>query len=346
MSEVKILIVEDERIIAEDTKQTLESLKYKVCGIASSGEEAIRIVEDSDPDLILMDIKIKGPMDGIETAEKINHKRDIPLIYVTAYADEETLQRAKITEPYGYILKPIRKNELKIAVEIVLYKHRMEKQLRDIELISKQEKLEAVQQLAGAVAHEFNQPLQALMIISELLPVDKLAEREDLAGRISEQVARMSELVNKLENLDTIKTKSYVGRTRIIDIENSSNMLGSDIKRVLLIDDDHAIVRLLSRIIRKQGFEVDAVKSAEDALLYLAKNEYGLVICDIKLPGISGLELYESERTKNKNTPFVFISGYVLDELSDSVINKSAGFLPKPFSIDEVITLLNNAFRN
>ena len=346
MSEVKILIVEDERIIAEDTKQTLESLKYEVCGIASSGEEAIRIVEDSDPDLILMDIKIKGPMDGIETAEKIHQKRDIPLIYVTAYADEETLHRAKITEPYGYILKPIRKNELKIAVEIVLYKHRMEKQLRDIELISKQEKLEAVQQLAGAVAHEFNQPLQALMIISELLPVDKLAEREDLAGRISEQVARMSELVNKLENLDTIKTKSYVGRTRIIDIENSSNMLGSDIKRVLLIDDDHAIVRLLSRIIRKQGFEVDAVRSAEDALLYLAKNKYGLVICDIKLPGISGLELYESERTKNKNTPFVFISGYVLDELSDSVINKSAGFLPKPFSIDEVITLLNNAFRN
>ena len=346
MSEVKILIVEDERIIAEDTKQTLESLKYKVCGIASSGEEAIRIVEDSDPDLILMDIKIKGPMDGIETAEKIHQKRDIPLIYVTAYADEETLQRAKITEPYGYILKPIRKNDLKIAVEIVLYKHRMEKQLRDIELRSKQEKLEAVQQLAGAVAHEFNQPLQALMIISELLPVDKLAEREDLAGRISEQVARMSELVNKLENLDTIKTKSYVGRTRIIDIENSSNMLGSDIKRVLLIDDDHVIVRLLSRIIRKQGFKVDAVKSAEDALPYLAKNDYGLVICDIKLPGISGLELYESERTKNKNTPFVFISGYVQDELSDSVINKSAGFLPKPFSIDEVITLLNNAFRN
>ena len=345
MSEVKILIVEDERIIAEDTKQTLESLDYEVCGIASSGDEAIRIVEESDPDLILMDIKIKGPIDGIETAEKIHQKRDIPLIYVTAYADEETLQRAKITEPYGYILKPIRKNELKTAVEIVLYKHKMEKQLREIELSRKQEKLEAVQQLAGAVAHEFNQPLQSLMIISELLPVDKLSEREDLAGRISEQVARMSELVNKLENLDTIKTKSYVGQTRIIDIENSSSILGSDIRSVLLIDDDHVIVRLLSRIIRKQGFKVDAAKSAEDAVLYLTKNEYGLVICDIKLPGMSGLELYESKRTKNENTPFVFISGYVQDELSDSVINKSAGFLQKPFSIEEVKLLLKNVFK-
>ena len=344
MSEVKILIVEDERIIAEDTKQTLESLGYKVCGIASSGDEAIRIVEDSDPDLILMDIKIKGPIDGIETAEKIHQDKDIPLIYVTAYADEETLQRAKITEPYGYILKPIRKNELHTAVEIILYKYNMEKQLREIELKSKQDKLETIKQLAGAVAHEFNQPLQALMIISELLPVDKIAEREDLAGRISEQVARMSELVNKLENLETLKTKPYVGQTRIIDIENSSNILGSNIRKVLLIDDDHVIIRLLTRIIRKQGFKVDAAKSGEDAMLYLAKDEYGLVICDIKLPGMSGLELYESERTKNKKTPFIFISGYELEDWSDSVITESAGFLPKPFSIDEVKLLLKNIF--
>jgi len=104
-------------------------------------------------------------------------------------------------------------------------------------------------------------------------------------------------------------------------------------------------LRLLSRIIRKQGFKVDAAKSAEDALLYLSKNEYGLVICDIKLPGMSGLELYESKPIKNNKTPFIFISGYVQDELSDSVINNSAGFLPKPFSIEEVKLLLLNIFQ-
>ena len=80
-------------------------------------------------------------------------------------------------------------------------------------------------------------------------------------------------------------------------------------------------------------------------MLYLAKDEYGLVICDIKLPGMSGLELYESERTKNKKTPFIFISGYELEDWSDSVITESAGFLPKPFSIDEVKLLLKNIFQ-
>ena len=101
----KILIVEDERIVAEDIKRTLKKLGYSVTSIVSSGKEAIQKVDKDKPDLILMDIVLRGDMDGITTAEHIHSKCGLPVIYLTAYADQGTVQRAKVAEPYGYIVK-------------------------------------------------------------------------------------------------------------------------------------------------------------------------------------------------------------------------------------------------
>jgi len=129
----KILIVEDESIVAMDVKMRLTRMGYTVVGYASSGEQAIQLARQTEPDLLLMDIKIKGPLDGIETAERIRALQDIPVIFITAFADENTLQRARITSPSGYILKPFQERELSIAVDMALYKHRMEKSLRESE---------------------------------------------------------------------------------------------------------------------------------------------------------------------------------------------------------------------
>ncbi|MFO7445618.1 MAG: PAS domain S-box protein [Ignavibacteriaceae bacterium] len=130
---VTILIVEDERIVAIDIGASLKSLGYRVVGIASTGEEAINLAEQKMPDLILMDIRIKGEMDGIETARKINSFADIPVIYLTAFADNDTLERAKTTEPFGYLLKPYDKKGLHTTIEMALYKHRMEKRVKESE---------------------------------------------------------------------------------------------------------------------------------------------------------------------------------------------------------------------
>ncbi|MFZ0456363.1 MAG: PAS domain S-box protein [Ignavibacteriaceae bacterium] len=129
----KILIVEDESIVALELESRLIDLGYSVCGIVSSGADAINITASQIPDLILMDINIKGPIDGVETAEKIKGTIDIPIIFLTAFTDSNTLQRAKITEPYGYIVKPFEERELHTSIEIALYKHNMEKKLRDNE---------------------------------------------------------------------------------------------------------------------------------------------------------------------------------------------------------------------
>jgi CheY-like chemotaxis protein len=125
-----IFIVEDEAIVANDIRETLISLGYSVPGIAKSGEIALEKIRLSHPDLVLMDIHLAGEMDGVETAGKIHVLLDIPVIYLTAYADKLLLERAKITEPYGYVLKPYDERELHSVIEMALYKHRIEREIR------------------------------------------------------------------------------------------------------------------------------------------------------------------------------------------------------------------------
>lgn len=130
MASSKILVFEDERIVAMDIKSSLESLGYTVCATVSSCEVALKIIAEIQPDLILMDINLKGNIDGVQTAKKIRTHFNIPVIYLTAYADNNTLQRAKITEPFGYILKPFEDKELNISIEMALYKHQRERQVK------------------------------------------------------------------------------------------------------------------------------------------------------------------------------------------------------------------------
>jgi two-component system cell cycle sensor histidine kinase/response regulator CckA len=130
MARAQIMIVEDESIVAEDMKAMLESFGYVVPAMAFSGEEAVRKALDLHPDLVLMDIVLKGPMSGMEAVECIRAQVNIPVVYVTAYADDKTVRRAKLTEPFGYILKPFDASELQTAIEIALYKHQMESKLK------------------------------------------------------------------------------------------------------------------------------------------------------------------------------------------------------------------------
>src|SRR5262245_39460868 len=106
MSPPKILVVEDERIVARDIQNRLTQLGYEVAGITRSGEEAVRLADQFRPDLVLMDIRLDGAVDGVAAAQEIRERFQLPVVYLTAYADDDTLRRARVTEPFGYILKP------------------------------------------------------------------------------------------------------------------------------------------------------------------------------------------------------------------------------------------------
>jgi PAS domain S-box-containing protein len=127
----RILVVEDQRLIAADIESTLARLGYAVVGSVPSGEEAIQKAGEVSPELVLMDIRLRGKMDGTEAAAIIRERFDIPIVFLTAYADEETIVRAKATAPFGYIVKPFNERELRAAVEVALYKHDTERLLSE-----------------------------------------------------------------------------------------------------------------------------------------------------------------------------------------------------------------------
>lgn len=131
MEKARILIVEDEVIIGMEIQDRLVQLGYTVVGLTSSGEDAIRKVERLHPDLVLMDIMLEGSTDGVKAAEIIRQKFRIPVVYLSAYSDNETLERAKLTEPFGYILKPFEERELRTTIEIALYKSKTEKEIQE-----------------------------------------------------------------------------------------------------------------------------------------------------------------------------------------------------------------------
>jgi two-component system, cell cycle sensor histidine kinase and response regulator CckA len=128
-----IAIVEDEYIVALDIKSFLERTGYSIAGMFSAGEELLARIGEIKPDLILMDIKIRGKLDGVETARLVHERYGIPVVLLTAFADDETIARAKITQPFGYIIKPFEERELKISIEIALYRAVMERRLTESE---------------------------------------------------------------------------------------------------------------------------------------------------------------------------------------------------------------------
>jgi diguanylate cyclase (GGDEF)-like protein/PAS domain S-box-containing protein len=168
MESERILIVEDEKIIALDLQRRLERFGYSICDTASLGEEAVRKAAEHRPDIILMDIMLAGAVDGIEAAKAIKRDLQIPVIFLTAYADERTLERAKEAEPFGYILKPFKERELYTTIDIALYKYRVDKKLKQQE------------RLFSAILHSVNDGIIATDIDMGILFMNPIAE--DMTG--------------------------------------------------------------------------------------------------------------------------------------------------------------------
>ncbi len=149
MNNPRILIVEDDAILAAHLEETLPRLGYDVAGLAATGESAVKHAFDERPDAILMDIRLRDDMTGIEAAEEIRKSDDIPVIYLTAYTDERLLQKAKVTDAYAYLAKPVRERELRASLEMALYKHSSESRVRHLNLV-----LRAVRDINQLITHE------------------------------------------------------------------------------------------------------------------------------------------------------------------------------------------------
>jgi len=150
MNKTSILIVEDEILVAENIKNILLKNGYRVASVAVSGEEAVSGALTEKPNIILMDIVLKGSMDGIEAAGRIREKLDIPIIFITAHSDDKSLERVKATQPFGYITKPFEERQLTITIEMALYKYKIDKEKEQL-ILELQDALNKVKVLSGLI---------------------------------------------------------------------------------------------------------------------------------------------------------------------------------------------------
>ena len=218
MTQATILVVEDEGIVAQEIKSRLEKSGYSVCAVAHDGQTAITHAGDMRPDLVLMDIRLKGEMDGVDAAGRIRDRFNLPVVYLTAHTDPATLKRAKAMEPFGYVVKPFDTRSLIVSIEIALHRHRSES-----ERIYR-EKLQAVLETVGAICHELNQPMMAISGHTELL-MDTLDRDNPVylkIAKIKSQVERMGDITQRLMGITRYETKDYVQGERIVDIDKSS----------------------------------------------------------------------------------------------------------------------------
>ncbi len=230
MSRPSILIVDDEIIIARELEARLQAMGYGVAGIAASGEEAVRLAVEAQPSLVLMDVVLKGAIDGIEAAAEIRRRCQVPVIYVTAYTDAQTLERAMVTEPFAYIVKPFSERELNANIEMALYRHRVETRLRRLERWFGA----AIDEIADAVVASdqhgritvFNQAAEA---ITEW-------PREEAIGRPFDEVMRLVDRTNgRPVPLDAAAEGPVVclaGETRLLDKSNRRIPVDSTISLV------------------------------------------------------------------------------------------------------------------
>ena len=209
MSDIRIMIVEDEWVIADDIQRSLRTLGYNISSVAASGEDAIKKAGKDKPGLVLMDIVLQGEMDGVEAASQIRNLFDIPVIYLTAITDMKVLERAKVTGPFGYMIKPFEDRELQGNIEMALFKHKMEKELRQ----AKEEAGKAIElkdKFVSLAAHDLRSPLATILGFLKYILKDKeqpLHEKHrEIIERVIDQGEGLNDLIHELLDVSKLKT--------------------------------------------------------------------------------------------------------------------------------------------
>jgi PAS domain S-box-containing protein len=312
MSDASIFIVEDELIVADDIRLTLENLGYTVAGIAQTGETAIHQVPAHFTDLVLMDVQLAGTMDGIETAEWIHTHLGIPVIFLTAHADDINLDRAKVTEPYGYLVKPYDERELHSIIEMALYKHRMEKKTRENE--------RTIRALANAIP-------DAILLLDPEQRI--IALNESMAQRLGQSPAALigSDILSHIPRGLPARIREHLVETirqcRTLQYEESEGDRWFEVVLSPLPEPGHAISRIMI-----QYHDITDLKLIEQRM-----HEQGIAQID------RNMEQFQILNDKIRN-PLQAILGYINLDCEQS----KSRIVEQVMQIDNLVTRLDHGW--
>ncbi|MFB2837029.1 ATP-binding protein [Floridanema evergladense] len=228
-----ILVVEDEVIIGMDIKNSLKKLGYNVPAVVATGEKAIEKAAIIQPDLILMDIMLKGAIDGVQAAEKIRTQLNLPVVFLTAHTDQTTLQRAKETEPFGYIVKPFQEKDLHTTIEIALARCKAETEIRKA-LEKERELNELKSRFVSMVSHEFRTPMSTILFSTDLLEmyINEWPEEKKMTHlrRIQSAIQRMIEMLDDILVIGKAEAGKLDFNPRPLELEKFCRELVEDIQ--------------------------------------------------------------------------------------------------------------------
>ncbi len=318
MNKARILIVEDEAISAMEIENELQGLGYEVTSIVDTGEKAIEKAGEDQPDLIMMDIRIKGEMDGIDTAEEIRHQFGIPVIFSTAYLDEERIERAKVTMPFGYILKPIQEKDLKVTIEMALYVSKIDKERENAEkeLQKREENLRTTLKSIGdaVISTDTTGLITGLNLVAEKLTGWKSREV------VNKPLTEVFNIINAQtrENVED-PVKKVLKKGEVVGLDNHTVLISKD-------GTERQIADSAAPIIDNKGDVTGVVLVFRDVTEEyrirekLQENEEKFSIAFRSVPGSITITTVNEGRYIEVNDGFVHLTGYEREE----VIGKTA----------------------
>lgn len=344
----RILIIDGSEDFIFSAGEYLRQKGFDV-DLAFNLDQAESLIAEYSYDLILLDISLLEPTNKgltfIQSLKQTNLKLDI--IIVTGYATVDSALQSIKNGVSDYLVKPVRFEDLFDSIRRALNKR------AQISKMNAKEKAAITHYLSTTLSHEINNPLTAILGYAQfLLNMDDIPhEARDIVRIIERQARRIKEITHRLHDLRKVDLVEYVSGTKMLDIKKDSSESKSSFppdvsdKTILIVDDEKIVRDLLQDILEEKGFRTLAAKDGEEALELYRNHTFDLVFLDLKLPGMSGLDVLRHLKSKYSNVQIVVITGYLDDKQAAQAISDGAlGCIFKPFQIKEILNLVQAVF--
>ena len=349
-----ILVVDDDPLVLAGFREVLSRDGLDVTAVGS-GREACELLESHSFDVILTDM-LMPKVNGFDVLRFAVEKwPDSVVIIVTGFASVRSAVEALRLGAYDYLIKPSEDEELLFRVRMGLERIHMRKELRSKEIDV--EKMKAIAHTAVTVNDQINTPLNVILNSAEYIRMKTLPDKSDLQQSldfISQEVSKIKSVIQRLARIADPQVKEYMGGAAyMVDVERSGQRTSereqnsNEKQRILVVDDEQFMVHTLSKILELMGYEVLSAMGGKEAFQLFLNERVDLVVSDLHMPEMNGLELLTSIKTRNPETPVILVTGFGVDNAREvATAWKADGFLGKPFKITELKAVIDSALHH